>query len=791
MIGQKIRSIRHLWRKLDNPLPMFFKIRGGSWVYGHAVKITDDKSLGDSIAFFNDGISHYTSNVNRERVFAHLHSAASLPSYTECIFWGNEVVSGRYIPDFMGEMILLPMDFKTGYEKFLNGNKKATQTVCRSCDINIHGNIPMLIYIYTQGSYNFFTWALNAYFRVHVSMDTIRGILLWADTYKQLVKKLSKGTITAYTTWSDINGLYDEMRLLKREKCANDAINEFNTQQKKLLRQHDMTDRDMAALCAFENLSDAKRVNFIKKMSTIADASEIMRQMHFLVKTHFLWNKQSVMDYISNVSELHCEVVKSMDNALLLKVDDYDAIKRLGKNTNWCISKNKSYWVNYVERFSGKATQYILMDFSKREDDSLSTIGFTVINNRGITNAHDFFNNNMLVNTMTNSTTLKSYVLCYDETVNIFDALKLHGINIEELAKYDVPDYPWTKDGLMHHIGACIPKYNISILLNKGDKLVIRICDDNINKVFGVSYREHVDNAYWDYAHLIFADFNKSQYDPTHLYFAIIGSGSEEYCVGVHNANSNYVETTLDALLMSFNLPYNTIRRPLNPMKRLLNAFTSFDVKMVRQILKEENWNIGHLLSKMNHGEVYGTIRESILTYMSFDYLDLIYENGIDLSDAMGQEELSTLGNNIYDNLIMRGDHYSNNAPSEQQIADFYNQTLRNTDEAWYVGDYLALRRLIEHETANYSRWLLPIVTNFRRHRWSELDASLALAIFHNNNFTKETPLTNRLLTWAIDTGHGEVLEEMMPTISQIPWCQAMLKRASLDEVYSLSNINN
>ena len=795
MIGQKIRSIRHLWRKLNTPLPMFFKIRGGGWVYGHAIKITGDKSLEESIALFNDDISHYTSHYTlhdiRENVFHHLSAQVSLPSYTECIFWGNEVVSGRYLPDFMGEMILLPMDFKDRYEKFLNGNKKAIQAVIRSCDINIHGIIPMLIYIYAQDSYNFFTWALNLYYRVHASLDTIFGILLWADTYKQLVKKLAKGTITAYTSWSDINSLYDEMRILKREKCANDAINEFNTQQKKLLRQHEMSDRDMDALCAFENLSDAKRTNFIKKMSTITDASEIMRQMHFLVKTHFLWNKQSVVDYINNVAEIHCEVVKSMENALLLKVADYEAIKRLGKNTNWCISKNKSYWNNYVERFDGNASQYILMDFSKKEDDPLSTIGFTIRSNRGITNAHDFFNKNMLVNTMANSTTLKSYVLCYDENVNIFGVLKQHGIDVDEMVKYDTPAYPWTRDGLMQCIYANIPRYNVTVLLDKEDKLVVRVQDENVNQVFGTAYPEHIEREYWDYAHLIFADFNKSQCDPSRLCFAIIRNGSAEYCMGCHNANSNYADVSLDTLLMAFGLPYNTIRRPLNPMKRLVNAFTSFDIKMVRQILKEENWGLEYLSSGMDQATIYEALRESIITYMSFDYMDLIYDNGANLDAVIGQEELSVLGTLLYDELLTRGNNYRHEAPTKQQISDFYNQSLHNANEGLYVGYYITLLRLIEHETSNHSIWLAPIVSKLRRHRRSELDTVLVLAIFHNVNFGKETSVTNRLLKWAIDGGHGDVLEEMMPTISKIPWCQMMLKNASLDEVYSLSNVNN
>ena len=78
------------------------------------------------------------------------------------------------------------------------------------------------------------------------------------------------------------------------------------------------------------------------------DVNEILNQLSFVVSNHFNWDKKSILDYLNNVEDLDYEIVVEKDNLLLLNVKDYETIKRVGKTTNWCISKNKSYWRNYM-----------------------------------------------------------------------------------------------------------------------------------------------------------------------------------------------------------------------------------------------------------------------------------------------------------------------------------------------------------------------------------------------------------------------------------------------------------
>lgn len=125
-----------------------------------------------------------------------------------------------------------------------------------------------------------------------------------------------------------------------------------------------MSSRDKDTLAKFGKLSSTKKNNFIRKMSTVEDGDEIMKQMAYVVNVHFEWNKDSLIDYITHTENLHAEIVSINGDIVLVKVNDYDAVKYLGKSTNWCISKNKTYWNQYTKD-EGQATQYIIFDFSK------------------------------------------------------------------------------------------------------------------------------------------------------------------------------------------------------------------------------------------------------------------------------------------------------------------------------------------------------------------------------------------------------------------------------------------
>jgi hypothetical protein len=113
---------------------------------------------------------------------------------------------------------LLPSSFTQDYEKFLKDNNKMASSLIDKFHISSR-DIPMkLMYIYSDGSKNSFQWAVASYYQNGTSMSVIKNILLWNESYKQLSKNLSKGTITAYTSRDSIVGLLKELADLRSQK---------------------------------------------------------------------------------------------------------------------------------------------------------------------------------------------------------------------------------------------------------------------------------------------------------------------------------------------------------------------------------------------------------------------------------------------------------------------------------------------------------------------------------------------------------------------------------------------
>ena len=393
MIGTNIRSVRHLYRVSDASLKTFLiKFKEDVYDICKVVKTPKESAFGENIFIFNNCIrqSHWSyDTISGSKEFHDLLR-------NELNYYGRVIsISLKEIDGFNGyfrEITMLPNTFDKDYDKFLRENTKMISNLNGKYGISTNDIKTKRIYIYTDGSKNFFQWAITAFFHCGISMSTIKSILICNESYKQLSKNLSKGTITAYTSRDSILALLDELAELRKEKRINDSISSFNTTQKKLLKENKLTEETKQALWRFSRLSDTKRINFIKKMSSVDDYNELTRQLRFVTSVHFNWSKESFIDFLTNVEGIQYEKIFENDNIVLVKTLDYETIKQLGKTTNWCISKNKQYWNNYIENYHGATTQYMIFDFSKMEDDKLSIIGFTTTRNKGITSAHNFVN---------------------------------------------------------------------------------------------------------------------------------------------------------------------------------------------------------------------------------------------------------------------------------------------------------------------------------------------------------------------------------------------------------------
>lgn len=458
MLGTQVRGINHL-HNLAKAAPkglILFNVFGISQAVEYIVfPYSENRVIGmtRNNPYFRDNCYDYsTANIpeeHREGFEAAYNSLRSNPIIMDSLYQTSNRFGGSRLGNYN---YAAPLTFDEDYAAFCKSNHKVLSSVFGKYISENHSEAKLL-YLICDGNANFFTWAVKMIRRHGVSIASIAHIMQFNLEYSQLTKNLKKGNIVALGNSSEVTEAVNEIFNLRAQAIAKQTLNWFNPAQKKLLRDRLDNHETVHTLNNFNRLSRTKRINFIRKVSTIEDADEIIKMMSFLcTNTHFAWNKDSFMEFISNVENLKCEVVFDKNNVVVIRVDDYETIKRLGKTTNWCISKNRQYWEQYMgnnrermdfgfvqdiemdgmpgemvqmaeeahqeeieekdnsdydKRFnellnssSGTTScsprQFMMFDFNQPEDSRYSIVGFTASCARGVTHAHNFVNDNMM-----------------------------------------------------------------------------------------------------------------------------------------------------------------------------------------------------------------------------------------------------------------------------------------------------------------------------------------------------------------------------------------------------------
>ena len=728
-----IRGIRHLFRISDTSprdALIFFK-EGIGYQFCKVFKTDAKAKCGQRLFILNNAYNYGDLGINSvlSSGAIPMDEASSLGYQFSKVIEFRRMDNNAITFPYIGEIILLPLTFTKDYHEFLSSNAKMIRTLTDKYGYSTEDQVSKRIYMYTEGSKNFYMWAINNYYQNGTSLSTIKRVMSWNESYGQLIKKLEKNTITAYTNSADMLKLSEEISQLRKEKRVNDVINSFNTAQKKLLKSVELSEKDKSTLAKFYRLSEAKKVNFIRKMSTIEDFDELMRQMRHISSTHFDWNKESFMDFIKHVEGMNYEIIFDEGDVVLLKVTDYETIKYLAKTTNWCISKNKTYWNQYVEH-RPESTQYMVFDFSKKEDDLLSIIGFTTMYNRGITNAHDFSNNDMMKqDAQEERVFLKSFIDCYRTKKGIYSVLNNCGIDITLVAHYDKALFEWNKEAMYKYLYECVKKDNVDVLCDKDNLVAISVSDRNVRYFLGDTYIETISENQWSMQHIIFMDFSLSQYDPNRLQFAMIGNGDsrheEAYCVSIYNENLQNPSLDFNTKLAQFGLPYDIIRRSNNPCEKIRNAFMSYNIPMLNEAIKDNDMLVRTIYDYIGGETVSDSIASSIVDSMSFDYLNLFYSRGMKLHKVIGNSNTSNILKHTLNALIQNGcriqPSFGFSKPTEEDIKAFHDKSLGSIEKSMYVGCYLAILDIIDKEGRDsdcnslYKRFVTNILVSRRK----------------------------------------------------------------------------
>ena len=604
-------------------------------------------------------------------------------------------------------------DIVKSWDNFVASNKKFIQGLRNSYGSGIESNTRVYtIYAWANGSKNYLEWGIKAHFRNSISMFRIKRALDWCSNYENLVKQLRKSTITAYKSASDIDELFHEMAMLRQNKRANDSIGEFNTMQKKLFRDQDLSkNKELEeSLSQFARLSDVKRRNFIRKVSTIENFDELFKNLKWAVSKHFEWDKNSFMEYLHNVEELDYEIKIVENNVVLLSVKDFDTIQKLAKNTNWCISKNKSYWNQYTQGRSN-LIQYLLFNFNCKEDDLLSIVGFTVQANKGIIYAHDFSNNNIMSDrNEIRRVPLHSLIPCVPQSSGIYSVLDSCGIDPSSLVRFTSVPYKWTKEEMFNYLFKIVDRKDVEILHDLGNKVAFVIeTNHELENFFGRAYGDNLGHLDSYVKHFVFADFGKNQYDADRMHVALItqGSSNEEYCYAMYNLNFNDNSNQFNTFLSDYDLPYDIIRRPANKDIMIWEALESYNIELANKLVDKPSQVIESI--KYYCEESYAFLEQiirSITVYNSIDYLQFFYSKGLSFFNVLGYDYTRALLNSIYQDIhqkLRQNRHLGTAlalAVSDKEIQDVLNSKLDNItlDRAIIVKDFIVIKMLIGKE---------------------------------------------------------------------------------------------
>lgn len=739
MLGKYVRGFRHLKRCVANEkVKKLFIFRNNRPIQCEAFVGKKENChkifIFQRIGCFNDSIRFNQEEKElAERLLSKYGYCFSVMNHDQL----NQLGSKVFIVD--------DEKFDEHYELFRNNNKKLLgQVYDRYC--HYYEAVPIFMFALIGDCPNLYVWALKNYHNNCISLNVIESIIRWQQKYSQLVKKLSKGTITAYNGNDNINKLINEIVQLRQVKRANDSINIFNTKQKKILKQLELDDKKITILNRFGRLSNQKKHNFVRKMSTIEDVNEIMRQMAFLSNIHFEWNKDSLLEYINNTENIDCEIVLNDKYLVLVKVKTYDTIKSLAKTTNWCISKNKRYWDDYVG-FHDEANQFVLFDFSKPEDHELSIIGFTTKKQLGITNAHSYSNNNLIHYSSIRNAKLKSFLDSKD-VVDIYSIIKGHNIPLSNILNVKLKHYEWNFNSFVKFLNFCLSEndYNIHLWDEKKGVIILSTKHENVKFLIGDVF--NVGFLDGNHEYFLFLDFSCDIDERNRLLYAVITMDKrkqEEFCEFIFDAFGQENQSSFEILLEKYDLPYDIICRTNDKFERFFNAFVNYDIPICKTLINDKEILTRIKCDKKSNFKLsaFNALYETIFQYTSFDYINLIYDNGHKIVDFIGEKNLKELVSCLINELSYNFRHIGK-IPQGKTFNEMSEGFTSNMNKCW-VGQYYIFKLIMEHEKSNIVlNKLIEIFPNIIHHNL--LDEVFLTYILNKINFTTLNKTTERYL---------------------------------------------
>ena len=237
-------------------------------------------------------------------------------------------------------------------------NKKITKK-CEYCDGIGEITLPA-----KNGYLGFFT---HLGYIEKATFSEIHKLYYRLHKLKGILDELPKDVIE-YTNYEKIN---DDLTTIERDQKAMIVLRRFPPKQKDMLMSN-FSKKTKESLIKLYDLDEQEKINittFFKKISVYKSKSAIEKAIINLLDS--VSNKSVFMDRVK--CEMEAELLYDSEDLTIIKHLSYDCTENLGKGTAWCISRDMSYWLQYVQ--NGDYCLEQIIDWTKPQTNPESMIG--------------------------------------------------------------------------------------------------------------------------------------------------------------------------------------------------------------------------------------------------------------------------------------------------------------------------------------------------------------------------------------------------------------------------------
>ena len=296
----------------------------------------------------------------------------------------------------------------------MNYNKKQMQPLISKYGINAETNkLFAKVCEMFEGQSNYQLWGVKMIFSQTMTFEELEHVHKWIEaTNGNLINKLEKKNIVSYSNTTNVAKLLKEIEGIERVSLIKYIISHFNTQQRNMLTDS-ILGKEMTPLEAYESKGIEKWYNVLKtfnkkpmgiknKFYSTCSAFRSIEALHKAIldclEESYDWDegKEDLLAFIEHNAK-DCEVVFNEGNCVIVRVPSFESSHKLCGNgrTGWCLSREESFFKNYVTSTSNRS-QYFLFDFNRKETDAFAHIGFTIEGGSGIVEAQTGHNFPML-----------------------------------------------------------------------------------------------------------------------------------------------------------------------------------------------------------------------------------------------------------------------------------------------------------------------------------------------------------------------------------------------------------